>query len=227
MSRFVVTGTGRCGTASVAQALRNYGLDVTHQGISHRDALAGPQTVDGRQYLRAFKRPVGRDGDVSFEAAPLAPYVRGPLVLLVRDPAKVVQSWLKLGAFTNRMPRTHGDWWESLATYTTVTRAIADPDVPPWVAGLRFYLEWNELVMPHADHVLNIETLTVGDLLDAVGHPGAAASLYRTKLGREDWGTPDRDPTLSTGARVDTIRAVVADRLGPHFNYPLRQGIRT
>lgn len=58
---FLVTGTGRCGTTWACEALRATGLRVGHQDrIKHRNVLAGRWSL------------WGVDGEVSYEAAPLA-----------------------------------------------------------------------------------------------------------------------------------------------------------
>ncbi len=216
MTEFLVTGTGRCGTGSAWQALRDYGLDVTHQGIRHEHAL-----VDG------FGRSVGVDGDVSFEAAPLARLLAEGgwrVVLLHRDPAKVIRSWLSLGAFTDAMASTHEMWWRSLQKHTP---QVLFPPTPVQRAT-QFYIEWNRLVLPHADVVLRLDHTDRVDLINACidGDLVNEFDVDENALPRADFGTPQADrverPSINTST-VRRIRAEVRDRLGEQFSYRLEE----
>src|SRR5690606_13238529 len=78
LMRFVVTGSGRCGTHYLATLLTEAGVKCTHETVY--------------SYLPEPKPWTDQVADSSLMAAPyLGEY---PTVLLVRHPLKVVKSWV-------------------------------------------------------------------------------------------------------------------------------------
>ena len=82
--RFVICGTGRCGTGSAAQMLANAGVVCGHEAAF---------TPWG--YCKRW----GLTGDVSWLAQPHLKHFRGIVVHLVRAPQDTVQSMLDTGKF--------------------------------------------------------------------------------------------------------------------------------
>jgi hypothetical protein len=81
--KFIVVGTGRCGTGYVSKVLSKAGLPCGHETV---------YTIKGKV---APKRPLM--GDSSWLAVPKLldlPYESTKIVHIVRDPLKVFRSWL-------------------------------------------------------------------------------------------------------------------------------------
>ena len=200
----LVTGTGRCGTASAARILRDAGLDVSHQGIRHEHVIGPVQRVPAEV--------MASDGDVSFEAAPLVGQLRAKgwrIVLIHRDPAEVVKSWLSLGAFTDDMPETHKDWWASMVRHAP---NVAGRDEPV-MRATQFYVDWNRLVLPYAHAIRRVDWSDRTPLLEAC----EVDTHERRPWPKVDDGTPDR----IDGGDIDasTVRNWVACSLGQWFDY--------
>lgn len=83
--RFVVTGSGRCGTKWLSEALTAGGVPAAHEGAYNHE-YAG------------HWRP-GVRADVSWMAATHLSEIPDPIVLLVRHPLHVVRSWVEIGFF--------------------------------------------------------------------------------------------------------------------------------
>lgn len=147
--RLVITGTGRCGTTWAANVLQRAGLNIGHQyTIRHEHVLTYQWDWDA-----------DIDGDASYEAMPVCRrlFLQGHSVLmLVREPAAVVQSWLSLGNFGDDMRERWTDLSKVLDTYcpsvlqqeTALERAAS------------FWREWNAIGLMHGIPYARIETLT-------------------------------------------------------------------
>jgi hypothetical protein len=83
--RFVVTGSGRCGTHWMSLALTAAGIPCGHE-IAHDYQVRG-------------QWPDGARADSSWMAATMLEVVTDPVVLLVRHPLPVVASWVEIGFF--------------------------------------------------------------------------------------------------------------------------------
>lgn len=231
---FIVTGTGRCGTGWAKTVLSQTGFDVTHQGIRHEHVLSGwpladPDTPDRACPEDVIVPDVGADGDVSFEAAPIAGRLRARgwrVVLIHRDPVDVVKSWLSRGAFTANFGATHRDWYASITQHTpwvltTSCARLGEPlsleDRVRWAT--EWYMAWNQLVLPHADAFVRFDDeLQPQDLLTAVGVAGSQLSGWHGP-GRVDFGAPRVEMIHLGNATRETIRRVVHRGLGDRFDY--------
>lgn len=110
----------------------------------------------------------GVDGEVSFEAAPVAGRLAAEgvrVVLLRRDMRAVCGSWLALGAFRDDMPLVFREWSWSLLVHTPGVLGEATPEA----RAERFWWEWNALVEPHAARVVDVELTSARGLCEAVG----------------------------------------------------------
>lgn len=202
--RLLITGTGRCKTAWTQAVLSTAGMPITHQGIQHRHCL-DPSLLDDVSL-----------SDVSFEAAPLARKLadRGwEILLLVRDPAEVIRSWMSLGAFGPYMATTHIDWWTSMRVHCpSVTR---DDTNDPIERATRFYVEWNRLALAaNPSIILPVEGLSAQLLGETVLGPGT----YEDP-GVIDLGTPGRLPIALDELVSDRIRQRVVEELDWRFDY--------
>jgi hypothetical protein len=150
--RFVITGTGRCGTQWCARVLKAAGANVTWE-----------HTFDAPQMLGAPWAWGEAIGEVSFRAVPRLPELRAEgtlVVVVIREPLACARSWLRIGQFQNARGisvslRYLCPW--VLAQPTPAARAVAY-----WVA-------WNRAALPNADEVLRTEQLDEKELCKLVG----------------------------------------------------------
>ncbi|MDM4722757.1 hypothetical protein QTQ03_25325 [Micromonospora sp. WMMA1363] len=90
--RFVVTGSGRCGTTYLSRLLTVAGIPCGHESVFDfrtEDTIAATGGPDWRHY----------QADSSWQAVPLLERFPHPTVLVVRHPLRVVNSLLGLGFF--------------------------------------------------------------------------------------------------------------------------------
>lgn len=135
--RLLVTGTGRCGTLWVAQALADRGVDVGHE-------VAFSPFRNGEGGWRA---------EVSWLAAPFTPIANCHTVHLVRHPLDVIRSRVDKGTFALPRSGQYGPWFsfalrycpEMLAATSDIERAAIH-----WV-------NWNQMIV--ADERVRVEDL--------------------------------------------------------------------
>lgn len=123
---FVITGSGRCGTAYAAQRLTDLGIRCSHEGYF---------TPRGARY-RNPDRMVGTKGDASWLAAPFAGSIGGRVIHLVRHPRDVVHSLYTIGFFDPSFRAYH----RSFIAFAERYFQVGDD---PLDASIRWYLEWN------------------------------------------------------------------------------------
>lgn len=160
--RFVVTGTGRCGTRHVAAYLNAVGIPCSHEGYFTPD---GPT-------LRNSKRAASAKGDVSWLAVPFLKRGNLPIVHLVRQPHEVIRSLYNIGFFDRRFRDVHGPFIAFAERHFEVGE-------DPFDACLRWYIEWNERCEAVAGLRIRVENLEdrLGDLTRHIGlEPSQAAS---------------------------------------------------
>ena len=133
------------------------------------------------------------------------------IVLIHRDPAEVVKSWLSLGAFTDDMPETHGDWFRSMGRHTPRVWCCGTP----LARATQFYIDWNLIVRPYA-HVLH--RVDWSDCSWFLATCGIDAESQPWPL--VDDGTPERhDVEWWTDETPSRVRIAVHASLGREFDY--------
>ncbi len=182
--RFLITGTGRCGTTWAANTLTANGVPCSHQHIRHEHVLAG-----------AYEWPDGAVGDSSYEAVPLLPHLRpmvAKVVVLVRHPVDVAHSWLQLGVFTDEW-RTQDDLLQKVLA-KHLPAIYGQPDAAS--RALWFWLEWNRLALQYADTVLLLNNTTPHRLLTAVDHRHRVPAANSMERNPGTYPNQDRRPSL-------------------------------
>lgn len=199
--RFLVTGTGRCGTGYLAQLLTRLGLPTGHEQVYHPGNLATGE----------FHWNVER-GEASWLAAPFLAHFQGDAVHLVRHPLDVIGSFAGIGFFERR-PGDPGYEYTRWAYVGAGLEPPADEALDPAgrerlavARATAHYVRWNRLIERHARWRFRIEDLDVAGvrvLTELLGAPrrealvrGVLASLPRdvnTRARREvGWGdVPD------------------------------------
>lgn len=136
--RFVVTGSGRCGTTWMSRALTRVGIPAGHEEVFN------PWSPDWPDHLRA---------DVSWVAACDLDAVTEPVALLVRHPLAVVKSLVEIGFFT----------WDMTNLYhEPLSEAFGE--VYDWSApqdrALEMWVQLNSAALTRAEMVLRFELVT-------------------------------------------------------------------
>lgn len=136
--RFVVTGSGRCGTTWMARALTSVGIPTGHEEVFN------PWTTDWPDHLRA---------DSSWVAACKLERVTEPVALLVRHPLAVVKSMVEIGFFS---------WDLANAYHEPLSEAF--PEVYDWGTpqdrALEAWVALNSAALTRAEVVLRFELVT-------------------------------------------------------------------
>lgn len=156
MSKFIITGTGRCGTTYVQAILRVCGVNCGHQNVFTHET-----TVKTMGEGRDVWEWGNYDGDSSFMAVPLLPLIRASepdtkIILLYRDVHKVSESWLKLGLFKDDMQDKYPDFYRVLNLCfpdVLVQRGVED-------RALLYWRQWNGKALEYCDIAINIDFLT-------------------------------------------------------------------
>jgi hypothetical protein len=135
--RFVITGSGRCGTTWISRALTRVGVPCGHEEVFHY----GPVPERWPDDLRA---------EASWVAACRLDEVAQPIALLVRHPLAVVKSMVEVGFFT----------WDLTNPYHDPLRE-AFPEVYDWQdpadRALETWLALNTAALGRAEMVLRLE----------------------------------------------------------------------
>ncbi|MBW3536537.1 MAG: hypothetical protein KY395_02030 [Actinobacteria bacterium] len=179
--RFVITGTGRCGTTYMALVLRRTGLRVGHE-LWFRPYPAGlrdPSVLDrnpshevaSRTYEMIRRRGLRLDGDVSWEAVPRLDRFNGTVLLQLRHPLKVIGSFAGAGFFNRPRPEQ--------PIFKNYMRAHFDPSGDELVDGMRWWVDWNTRAAKYASFTYRIEDLDEALLADILTHIGHTASPER------------------------------------------------
>jgi hypothetical protein len=121
MLRFIVVGTGRCGTAYIAQVLNHVGIFCGHEWVYTPSPAELPFEIMG---------------DSSAQAAPIAADFPGIVLRQTRDPLRVIGSFLRFGLFDDY--RRCGEGGEFIARHFHFTGE-------PLPDAMRYYVEWNLL----------------------------------------------------------------------------------
>jgi hypothetical protein len=121
MLKFVVVGTGRCGTAYMAQLLSRMGVPCGHEWVYSDHPRRYPE-------LEIL-------GDSSAQAVPFLDQFPGLVLHQVRDPLRVIGSFLGFGLFKD--PAAHGiDGAFMMRHFPFTGDEVRD--------AMRYYVEWNE-----------------------------------------------------------------------------------
>lgn len=134
--RFVITGSGRCGTTWISRALTRVGVPCGHEEV-----------------FQPFTEPVWPDdlrADASWVAACKLEAVTQPVALLVRHPLLVVKSLVEIGFFTWDLAN---DYHEPLSE---AFREVYDWRTPQDRA-LEAWVQLNSAALTRAEMVLRFE----------------------------------------------------------------------
>ena len=192
--RYLITGTGRCGTGYMAQVLRSAGIKCGHEDVFG---------LGGLEYARQVM------GDWEAESSWLAaPFLDDPLleevtvVHLVRDPKKVIDSWLGLGYLQGDSPVYHA--W--MCAHLPWLLSWADPEH----RAAAIYIGWNKMIKDktHATIFHRVEDDPVV-LLDRLQIDYRGKKLFSDKT--YNTRRPRREADVTLQALPDSLREALRE----------------
>lgn len=171
--KYLITGTGRCGTGYVAQVLNSTGdTKCTHERVFNAQGIEFAR----RRIIERRNNPHwGWEGESSWYAAMYLddPILDGiTIVHLVRHPKEVIDSQLSMGNWTHPA-------YDGAKTLLPYLPGLALCQSPLEMSAY-WYVEWNRKVEPHADTFHRVED-DVRLLLDKLGIDYAGKILFDDK----------------------------------------------
>lgn len=162
--KYLVTGTGRCGTVYLSRLLTSLGIPCGHEsvfdwrGIEHARKKLSGEILPEFSYVSRMKLHKGKwipddawladsfdiSAESSYMAAPFLGEINTTVIHLVRDPNKVVQSFVN-----------HIDYFQSEIPTNAYERFIYHhvPELTekmhPFDRAALFYVRWNEMIEKH------------------------------------------------------------------------------
>lgn len=160
MADFVVTGTGRCGTAHCWRVLTQMGVPAAHEKFFSLDRRSFDDS-DRRAY------DVFPTNDVALMAAPFLQQLGKPALHIVRDPVETVNSFLHL-----QLPMAGHEITDFINHWVTLEGESPEEQ---WAD---YWVKWNRMCADAATLTVQIETLSNGSVSDAFLAPIVGASGF-------------------------------------------------
>src|SRR5580704_10620979 len=161
MADFVVTGTGRCGTAHCWRVLTQMGIPAAHEEFFE----LGRRSFDDRDRLAYESYPTN---DVALMAAPFLHQLRTPSLHIVRDPVETVNSFLHL-----QLPMQSAHPITDFINYWIKLEGRTNEEL--WVD---YWEKWNRMCAESATFTVRVEALSDGSVSDAFLAPIVGAQGF-------------------------------------------------
>lgn len=172
--KYIITGTGRCGTVFLARLLTSVGIPCGHEAIfDHNGIESAKNKLTGQfplntSHASSMEYNTFKDewtsipkwindlskivADSSYMATPYLDQFDAKIIHVTRNPIKVINSFTNhLDYFSDKSPTNH---WESFI-YKTIPELTKD--MPQYDRGALFYVLWNELIEKKYDLRFKIE----------------------------------------------------------------------
>ncbi len=182
---FVVTGTGRSGTAYAAALFTAAGLPCGHEGVFNDKLGLLDRGAPRRGLLPIVKAPAGRlkeemrrshstlRGDASWMAVPRLPRFQGKSFLQLRHPLLVIRSFVGTRFFSD-VEAHHRQ-----RNFAAAHFEIRGEDV---IDAMRWWVHWNRLAVPFATRIYQLEALDIALLSDLLGVVGVDQTASRAEI---------------------------------------------
>jgi hypothetical protein len=154
MADFVVTGTGRCGTAHCWRVLTHMGVPAAHEQFFE----LGRRSFDAADCRAYEEYPTN---DVALMAAPFLRELSRPSLHIVRDPVATVNSFLHL-----QLPMTSSHAITDFINYWVALEGDSNEEL--WVD---YWEKWNRMCADAATFTVRVEDLAAGTVSDAFLQP--------------------------------------------------------
>jgi hypothetical protein len=153
MADFVVTGTGRCGTAHCWRVLTRMGVPAAHEQFFSLDR----RSFDDSDRVAYDAFPTN---DVALMAAPFLRQLAKPSIHIVRDPVETVNSFLHL-----QLPQSGHEITDFINHWVNLE---GDSMEERWAD---YWEKWNRMCADEATCTVQIEALSNGTVSDAFFAP--------------------------------------------------------
>lgn len=185
--RYLITGTGRCGTGFAAKLLTSAGITCSHEGVFNLYGWSNACCKIERQ------RKCPEEGWLADSSWMAAPHISRPelhavtVVHLVREPRLVIRSMLRMGFFSIKKYSPYTNYANCFAPYM-------ERYEKPLEKAAYLYLKLNWMVEERADIFHRIED-EPWLLLDKLGidHHGKELFDNRTYNSRSDYSDEEVD----------------------------------
>jgi hypothetical protein len=175
--KYLVTGTGRCGTMYIAQALSSVGVPCSHEAIFTFGGieyallkLAGghlENSAVASDYGIWLLNPQHIEAEASFMAAPFLNHPclsETKIIHIVRHPLKVISSFLEAFDYFQK-EKPEADPYQNFI-YSHVSELSSLPD--PISRACFFYQRWNEMIEMSSFPIHRVED-SIEPILDKIG----------------------------------------------------------
>ena len=180
MANFVVTGTGRCGTAHCWRVLTQMGVPAAHETFFALDR----RSFDDHDARAYEEYPTN---DVALMAAPFLQKLSVPSLHIVRDPVETVNSFLHL-----RLPMKSSHEITDFINYWITLEGDSNEEL--WVD---YWEKWNHMCAAAATFTVRVEDLSAGAVSDAFLAPIIGATGFGA-MWQALGTTPNRAHQVST-----------------------------
>lgn len=156
MKKFIITGTGRCGTGYISAILNACGIKAGHQAIRHEHVRNGVIDL------------TGLDGDCSYEVVPLLSKLKSEYIIIhvSREKQKVIDSYLRSGVFNKGWEQPYFELYNSIKSFAP---KVLNKKTPKEIASA-FYDAWFNACEKQAVASFDVEKLDAKGLFRAIGH---------------------------------------------------------
>lgn len=149
--KYIVTGTGRCGSSYCAKLLTSLGIPCGHESIFDYNGLDVASKRIGGELPITLSEVSQKDGrwidpttiiaESSYCAAPFLNHFSVPVIHITRHPLKVISSFLRdLKFFQSEVPSNE---WETFI-YSQVPELTKK--MLPIKRACLYYLRWNQMI---------------------------------------------------------------------------------
>ena len=148
MLKYIITGTGRCGTTYISQLVTKYIGKCGHERVFH-------PLITERSLLTAL---LCSDyvADSSWLAVPWLYHTKlrkVPVIHIVRNPAAVISSFISHNVYANIRSLTVPPYAHRMRFAVYAAKHLpALRKLPDLEAGIRWYIEWNTRIMACKEH---------------------------------------------------------------------------
>jgi len=168
--KYIVTGTGRCGTLYAANLLTSIGIPCSHEAIFTNQGLTESikilsqkkkienSLISKEQII--VKKNEAIIADSSYMAAPfLSKFQSQNKIHIVRHPKKVVKSFIAFGYFSSEEPQNHSHNPYHLGYEQFIYKHLPElsQKMPTLDRACLFYVLWNRMIEEFAGHPYRIE----------------------------------------------------------------------
>lgn len=156
--KYLVCGTGRCGTVYMARIFTSLGIPCGHESIFNHEGLKNALCIINNKKLpklskcsqhdiladKPIKKWINEKAIIAESSYMAAPFLDNkeikdvPLIHIVRHPLKVITSWIQTKTLENNV----NPWGKFIYKHLPLLKKIKDPIDK----ACYYYIEWNKII---------------------------------------------------------------------------------